>query len=458
MLLPLLLTLTLAQAVDAPWQPAGNRIRTRWAAQVDPAAPRPEYPRPQMVREAWLNLNGLWSYAIRPADESAPGAFEGRILVPFAVESSLSGVGRPVPENHALWYQRTFTVPDGWGGRRILLHFGAVDWDATVWVNGREAGRHRGGYDAFSFDVTDLLQAGENGLRLKVLDPTDRSWQPRGKQVVKPQGIWYTAVTGIWQTVWLEPVSASSITSLRIDPDVDRARVTIRAALRTQADGLTLQVLDADGRPMASGPAAEPVVAPVRSPRLWSPDDPYLYDISVQVVDAAGAVADSVGSYFGLRKISLGRDEQGLTRLMLNNRFVFQVGPLDQGWWPDGLYTAPTDEALRYDVEVTRQMGFNMARKHVKVEPDRWYYWADRLGLLVWQDMPSGDGGVRPGDGEITRRPESAENYRRELTALIEGYRNHPSIVVWVPFNEGWGQFETKLVADQVRQLDPTGW
>jgi len=456
MLLPLLLTLTLTQAADTPWQPAGDRIRTRWAAQVDPAAPLPEYPRPQMTRADWLNLNGLWDYAIEPADRELSRPWDGKILVPYPVESSLSGVGKTVPEKHAVWYQRAFAVPPDWRGKRILLHFGAVDWDATVLLNGQPVGRHTGGYDAFSFDITEQLKDGANTVSLKVTDPTDRSWQPRGKQVVNPKGIWYTAVTGVWQTVWLEPVDDRSIRSLRIEPDIDRAQAVIQASVTAGAELLTIAVLDAAGQEMAVGPATRPLVVPVANAHLWSPDDPYLYDITVQLRSGSGAVVDQVGSYFGMRKTSIGKDEHGLTRLMLNNQFVFQIGPLDQGWWPDGLYTAPTDAALRYDVEITRQMGFNMARKHVKIEPARWYYWADKLGLLVWQDMPSGDGGVRPGEGEITRRPESAANFRRELTAMIDGRRNHPSIVLWVPFNEGWGQFETKAIVGEVKALDPT--
>ena len=450
---PLLLCLALTQATA--WQPAGDRIRTKWAAEVDPAAPLPEYPRPQMVREQWANLNGLWDYAIRPGADAEPQGWDGKILVPFPVESSLSGVGKPVPENHAVWYQRAFAVPQDWRQQRVLLHFGAVDWDATVIVNGQEISRHKGGYDAFTIDVTPQLKDGANTVSLKVIDPTDRSWQPRGKQLVKPNGIWYTAVTGIWQTVWLEPVPLTSIDRLRIDPDVDGSRVVIGADLTGEVAGLKLRVLDGEGRTLAEGPASKALAVPIIEPHLWSPDDPYLYNVSVAVADGE-QIVDQVGTYFGMRKISLGKDDQGLTRILLNDQFVFQVGPLDQGWWPDGLYTAPTDEALKYDIQITRDMGFNMARKHVKVEPDRWYYWADKLGLLVWQDMPSGDGGVRPGDGEITRNPESAENYRHELTRLIAGRRNHPSIVVWVPFNEGWGQFDTKNVVDLVKSLDPT--
>jgi beta-galactosidase/beta-glucuronidase len=286
-------------------------------------------------------------------DTPKPSAWEGKILVPFPIESALSGVMRQVSENQRLWYRRTFKVPESWRGRDVLLQFGAVDWETIVWVNGHEVGRHRGGYDEFGFNITPALNDGaEQEIVVAVWDPTDAGYQPRGKQVRRPGGIWYTPTTGIWQTVWVEPVSRTHVQSVKIAPDIDAGAVD-----------LTVN---------------------------WSPDSPFLYDLVITVKENGNEI-DQIRSYFGMRKISLGKDDKGILRLCLNNKPLFQFGPLDQGFWPDGIYTAPTDEALRYDIEMTRQLGFNMARKHVKIEPQRWYYWADKLGLLVWQDMPSGD-------------------------------------------------------------------
>lgn len=444
----------------ADWAPKRGPLTTPWVEQITPDQVHPEYPRPQMVRSEWKNLNGLWEYAITDAEAEQPADFTGEILVPFPVESALSGVMQPVLPDQRLWYRRSFDVPQAWSGRRILLHFGAVDCEAQVWVNGHSAGIHQGGFDAFSFDVTDYLQpTGPNELVVAVLDPTDTGTQARGKQVLRPGGIMYTAVTGIWQTVWLEPVSPISIESMRIVPDVDRGSVSV--SVQTHSVGATgivnVVVKEADGEIVgrAIGQVGTPVQVALPVARLWSPDTPYLYQVDVDL-RAGGSVQDRVESYFGMRKVALGKDPQGLTRILLNDEFLFQVGPLDQGWWPDGLYTAPSDEALRYDIEVTKQLGFNMLRKHVKVEPARLYYWADRLGLLVWQDMPSGDRGIGPQDPDIQRTAQSAHQYYRELQAMIDGLYNHPSIIMWVPFNEGWGQFDTAKVVDFVKGYDPT--
>jgi len=445
------------------YKPAKGPLMTRWAKDVSADSVHPEYPRPQMVRKDWANLNGLWEYAITAKDAERPDKFDGMILVPFPIESALSGVMKRVGPDKRLWYRRTFELPAAWKGRRVLLHFGAVDWAATVWLNGSKLGEHAGGYDAFSFEVTEALgdkMGGGHELIVSVWDPTDAGPQPRGKQVRKPRGIWYTPTTGIWQTVWLEPVAEVRIRDLRITPDVDSGAVTIALKAGVAADDtkVTVEILDGDavvqtasitsiGDIEKAGMIMSPKLAlKVPNAKLWSPDSPFLYGLRV-TLEQNGRVMDTIGSYFGMRKISVGKDAGGVTRLMLNNRFVFQIGPLDQGFWPDGLYTAPTDEALRYDVEVTKKLGFNMARKHVKVEPARWYYWCDRLGLLVWQDMPSGS-------TERDRR-----QFRRELTRLVEGFYNHPSIVMWVVFNEGWGQkgndpADTKLHVDLVRRLD----
>jgi len=467
---PWLAALTWLAAVPLAraWQPAPGPLMTRWAKDVSPKNAHPEYPRPQMVRQQWQNLSGLWDYAITEKDAPQPTAWDGQILVPFPVESALSGVMKRVSEQERLWYRRTFKVPGSWKGKRVLLHFGAVDWEASVWVNGREIGTHRGGYDAFSFDITDALKAsGDQELVVAVWDPTDAGYQPRGKQVRKPGGIWYTPTSGIWQTVWLEPVAASHIHSLRITPQVDASSVIVQTTARSGAGrSLEFEVEVLDGTKVVqrakigTSSTAGEVVAPrvelkVPNAKLWSPDSPHLYGLRIRLFED-GKKVDVVESYFGLRKIAVAKDAHGINRLFLNNRPLFQFGPLDQGFWPDGLYTAPTDEALRYDIEMTKKLGFNMARKHVKIEPARWYYWCDKLGLLVWQDMPSGDRYISGNQPDITRSPESAANFERELRAMVEGLYNHPCIVMWVPYNEGWGQWDTCRIVDLIKQWDPT--
>jgi len=425
-------------------QAPASRLMTRWAADVDTANPLPEYPRPQMTRPAWQSLNGWWDYALRDSTAPRPDTWDGRVLVPFPVESQLSGVTRMVSEDQRLWYHRTFQASAPEGGR-LLLHFGAVDFDAVVWVNGTRVGEHRGGYDAFTFDITNALAGGgEQELVVAVLDPTDAGEQPRGKQVRRPHSIWYTEVTGIWQTVWLEPVPEVHVTALDIRPDVDSSRVTVRVDVAGTSVGSAVVVKAiADGRTVAAGAGStgRPLTLSIPAAHLWAPGDPFLYDLRVQL-----ATGDSVAGYFGMRKISVASDSTGVLRLFLNNRPLFEYGLLDQGWWPDGLYTAPTDEALRSDIETTLRTGFNMARKHVKVEPARWYYWTDRLGLLVWQDMPSGE----------NRTPPAREEFAAELRRMVDGLRNHPSIVMWVPFNEGWGQHDTERYTTWLKAYDPT--
>src|ERR1017187_2089188 len=447
-----------SQTSAATWQPAAGPLKTRWAKDVSPESALPEYPRPQMVRQDWFNLNGLWDFAITSKDATR-ATFQTQILVPFPVESALSGVMRPVSENDCIWYRRTFEVPAKWKGRRVLLHFGAVDYEAKVWVNGKEIGQHRGGYDAFSFDITDALNpSGPNELIVTACDPTDAGTQPRGKQVRKPNGIWYTSTSGIWQTVWLEPVDAAYITGLKITPDVDNSAVTVHPITTPTLGVCTVEMAISDGRKVvynASVTAGGQFTMPVKKARLWSPEDPHLYSLVVSL-KLGNRTLDKVESYFGMRKISLGKDEKGFTRLLLNNKPYFQFGPLDQGFWPDGLYTAPTDEALRYDIEMTKKLGFNLARKHVKIEPERWYYWCDKLGLLVWQDMPSGDKYIDPKASDITRTPESAQEYEQELTALVRERGNHPCIVMWVPYNEGWGKWDTARIVAMIKKLDPT--
>ncbi len=450
---------------NEPWQPAGDRIRTPWAEKVDQEMPLPEYPRPQMVRKEWQNLNGLWDYALTPVRSYFPASYQGQILVPFPVESSLSGVGKGVGEDQALWYRRLFTLPVTWKEKNILLHFGAADWQADVWINGIKAGGHTGGYTPFTLDITPLLnKKGPQEVLVRVWDPTDRGYQPRGKQVEKPGSIWYTAVTGIWQTVWLEPVPASRIVSLRSIPDVDGGTVSVEAEIHGLQPGDILEASVLDESTIVSRGKAAPgqaILLKVPDAKRWSPGSPFLYRLEVTVA-RNGAQVDKVNSYFGMRKISAKRDENGIVRLQLNNRDYFQFGPLDQGWWPDGLYTAPTDEALAFDIQKTKDFGFNMIRKHVKVEPARWYYHADRLGILVWQDMPSGDRSPQWqtrnyfNGQEFHRTAVSEENFRREWKEIIDLTYSNPSVVVRVPFNEAWGQFKTREIAEWTRNYDPS--
>ena len=443
------------------WAPVGDRIMTVWGENLDPTDVHAEYPRPQMVREQWMNLNGLWEYAITPI-EAVPEKMDGHILVPFAVESALSGVGRSVTENDALWYEREIKMPEDWKGQRILLHFGAVDWKAEVYVDEQFAGQHTGGYAPFSFDVTDLLgEDGRHTLKIKVTDRTDKWYQPRGKQVSDPHGIWYTAVTGIWQTVWMEPVPAAHVNSYHAVADIDAGTLAVSVDAPFQDDVVVEVVLLADGAPVAQAQGRE-VVLPVPDMKLWSPSEPYLYGLEIKLL-RDDAVVDSVTGYAAMRKISYARDEDGHNRMLLNNEPLFQYGLLDQGWWPDGLYTAPSDEALAFDIEKTKEMGFNLIRKHVKVEPARWYWHCDRLGMLVWQDMPSTiygdnkwgnrvyDAGT---DSNITR--EGKDNYYREWGEIIDDFKGFPCIVSWVPFNEAWGQFDTEAVVQFTRAQDPT--
>ncbi|UCF20252.1 MAG: chitobiase/beta-hexosaminidase C-terminal domain-containing protein [Gemmatimonadota bacterium] len=453
-----LVVMLLAACAEPRWEPAEGRLATRWTEDVAPENARPEYPRPLLRRNDWLNLNGLWDYALTPRD-SQPGVYPGRILVPFPIESALSGVADTVGAARRLWYRRDFEPPRAWSGRRVLLHFEAADWETEVWLNGERLGVHRGGYDPFSFDITDALRGGgRQTLTVAVWDPTDAGTQPRGKQVSEPGGIFYTSVTGIWGTVWLEPVPEAAITDYVVAPDVDRERIVVIVETDALGSGDQAEIsIIADGSVIASasGSTGEPIAISIPEPRLWSPEDPFLYDLRIQL-RRAGELLDAVDGYFGLRKISVGPDGDGVPRLLLNDRFVFQSGTLDQGYWPDGLYTAPTEEAMVYDLEMTRAMGFNMLRKHVKVEPRTFYTWCDRLGLLVWQDMPNADIPLEARDSDRATDPEATAQFEAELVRLIETHRNHPSIVMWVPFNEGWGQYDSPRIVDLVRATDPT--
>ena len=463
--LTMLLALALCGSTFAQWKPAGDKIKTSWGEQLDPKNVLPEYPRPIMERNDWKNLNGLWKYAITPKGTPAPAAYQGDILVPFAVESSLSGVGKMINEKEELWYQRTFDVPSNWRGKQILLHFGAVDWKAEVWVNDVKVGEHTGGFTPFYFDITSVLNKGNNDLVVKVWDPSDRGEQPRGKQIANPHGIWYTPVTGIWQTVWLEPVATQYITNLKTTPDIDNNSVKVEvAANTTSADKVEVKVFDGKNL-VAKGAALNGVPVELAMPanaKLWSPDSPFLYNMEVTLYKDGKAI-DQVKSYTAMRKYSIRKGQNGITRLQLNNKDYFQFGPLDQGWWPDGLYTAPTDEALVYDLKKIKDFGYNMVRKHVKVEPARWYTYCDQLGLIVWQDMPNGGRGPAEWqmhkyyDGaDAIRSAKSEANYRKEWKEIIDYLYSYPSIGVWVPFNEAWGQFKTPEIAAWTKEYDPS--
>ncbi|HYQ68716.1 AbfB domain-containing protein [Actinophytocola sp.] len=428
-------------AEAATWQPKAPPLTTPWTSQVSPTNALPDYPRPQLVRTDWQNLNGVWEFTgasninTPPVGQSLP---EG-VLVPYPIESGLSGIQR---HEDYMFYRRTFTVPSTWSGRRVLLNFGAVTWETRVWVNGTQVGTHTGGYDAFSFDITGALRAGANEIIVGAYSPVNGSLFPIGKQRRSPSGIWYTASSGIWQTVWLEPVAANHVTRLDTTPDVPGGVLDL-VVQGTAGQQVRAEVL-AGGTVVgtATGTVGAHLRVPVPSARLWSPSDPYLYDLRVTMG------TDTVTGYFGMR--SLGKAVVGgVMRPLLNGRFVFQLGTLDQGFWPDGIYTAPTDEALRFDLERQKALGFNMVRKHIKVEPARWYYWADRLGLMVWQDMPALDA--------VDDTPAASHaNYESELQRIVNQLKATTSIVQWIPFNEGWGEYDNARIVDLVRSIDST--
>ncbi len=465
-----LLLLTLSSLVSicsySQWCPMEGRIQTKWTEEISINNVLPEYPRPIMERSEWMNLNGLWNYSIIDKGSHLPQKYDGNILVPFAVESSLSGVGKKVGDKKELVYHRSFKLDSKWKGKNVLLHFGAVDWKADVWINDIKVGSHTGGFTPFTFDITYALKVnGNNDIVVKVWDPTDKGFQPRGKQVSNPKGIWYTPVTGIWQTVWLEPVNKTYISDIKITPDIDFNILNVKAITKGANVGTLIDVKVFDsGKLVAAGGSINGEDVQIEMPediKLWSPDSPFLYDINV-CVKKDGKVIDEIKSYAAMRKFSSRRDKNGIVRLELNNKPLFQFGPLDQGWWPDGLYTAPTDEALVYDIKKTKDFGYNMIRKHIKVEPARWYTHCDRLGIIVWQDMPSGDKNPewqnrKYFDGtEVKRSAESEACYRKEWKEIIDCLYSYPCIGTWVPFNEAWGQFKTPEIVEWTKLYDPS--
>ena len=482
----------IAAIASAQWSPVGEEIKTPWASEVNPDNVLPEYPRPQMVRQAWSNLNGLWDYAITDVNAETFTA-EGEILVPFAVESSLSGVGKRITKENTLWYERTFTVPSKWKGKNILLHFGGVDWKSEVFVNGQSVGEHKGGYDPFTYDITPFLKkSGKQTLTVKVFDATDNSMQPRGKQCIVNSAIWCTPVSGIWQTVWMEPVAKTYIADYYPVSDLKKGQIAVDVKTVGAQDGdmVKVQLLEGcvgyDTENPSQTVLAEAVVAdgkaliPVEEVKTWSPDEPYLYGMRISI-ERNGKIIDTIEGYTAMRSIEAKQDSSPnkYKRMALNGECLFQYGPLDQGWWPDGLYTAPTDEALKFDIVKTKEMGYNMIRKHIKVEPARWYYWCDVVGLMVWQDMPSiGDFAgtqLRSRDADVQKAvknrwsmdsifggtecdipQEWKDNYYNEWRNIMTAFRGFQCIVCWVPFNEAWGQFDTPEVVKFTKEFDPT--
>lgn len=446
-------------------------MRSVFTDKVDKDCPLSEYPRPQLVRENWLNLNGEFDYAVLPKTEKWAERFDGKILVPFAIESMLSGVEKPLYPSDRLWYRKRFSIPDAMQGKRILLHFGAVDWQCEVYINHKPAGTHTGGYCAFSFDITDLLENGENELVVCVYDPTDEGFQQRGKQVIETHGFWYTATSGIWQTVWLEAVPDIYIKKLRFLPDIDKAVISVTTELNASADCTLFATVSFQDEVVFSDTISLNTEIPLPNAALWSPETPNLYDIKLEL-QKNGETIDTVTSYFGMRKFHIAKDAFGIVRLFLNNQPYFQRGLLDQGYWPDGGLTPPTDEAMIFDISEMKRLGFNMLRKHIKAEPLRWYYHCDRLGMIVWQDMMSGGkyigdllAGCFPNVGilhikdnkyKAFSRGEEAwrEDYKRELSELVDLLYNTVSLYAWVPFNEAWGQFDALKICDYVRGMD----
>ena len=447
------------------WAPAGDKIKTKWGKNLNSKKVWQEYPRPQLERKDWLNLNGLWSYSIRYTDDLKPEKHDGKILVPFSVESSLSGVMKPLSENQILWYEKEFEIPKDWKNKTILLHFGAVDWKCELFINDYSIGEHSGGYTPFYFDITDKLKNGKNIITLKVYDPTDRSYQPRGKQILSPGSIWYTPVSGIWQTVWLEPVKVHYFEKIEINNNYDDKIVRLKFKINSDIKLPVNYTLKYNNTIIgqAKGKTNEDISIniPDEDFHPWSPYEPNLYTINAELYSELNYMYDSVSSYTTIRKIEKRKDSSGYFRIFLNNKPFFNMGTLDQGYWPDGLYTPPSEEAMIYDIQKLKDLGFNTIRKHIKVEPFRYYYQCDKIGMLLWQDMPSGDLGGNDwdpyhidGGTDKSRSQESKDNYYKEWEEIIDNLKFFQCIIVWIPFNEAWGQFETEKVVEFTQEKD----
>ena len=465
------------EPTDEPWdwQPVGDKIKTKWGLNLDPEKVWEEYPRPQLERKDWMNLNGVWKYSIRNPDELDPEEHDGHILVPFPIESSLSGVMKDLSPTQVLYYEKTVTIPEEWQGKNILLNFGAVDWKCEVFINKRKVGEHTGGYTYFYFDITSYLKTGRNKITLRVTDITDsvdESWgkyQPVGKQTLTPNSIWYTPASGIWQPVWLEPVSSHYIEKLSINNDYDSQQIRVTF---TVADNLKLPIeisvkfgdkIVAEG----SGKSNEQIAINVSNNfKPWSPTEPNLYIINAQLKTDGGELLDSITSYTAIRKVESKQDSNGKLRIFLNDKPIFNLGPLDQGYWPDGIYTPPSEEAMIFDIQTMKGLGFNTLRKHAKTECFRWYYQCDKLGMLVWQDMPSGnvDGSGKwddtnmNGGSDFVRTQGSKDNYYKEWGEIIENLKFFQCIIIWTPFNEAWGQFETEATVTFTQGKDSFWW
>ena len=448
------------------WSPAGDKIKTKWGKELDPKNVWPEYPRPQLERKDWLNLNGPWSYSIREPDYLKPEKHDGKILIPFSLESSLSGVMKSLTDKQVIWYEKEFEFPEEWNGKKILLHFGAVDWKCTLYVNEAKIGEHSGGYSPFYFDITNRIKEGINKIVLQVYDPTNRGEQPIGKQTLSPGSIWYTPISGIWQTVWLEPVNENYITKLEINNDYDNKEIKITFKLNSE-EKLPLDVkleFNENEIQTIQGNSNEEITIKISDEDFhpWSPSEPNLYNIKAELLSKEGKVIDSLVSYTTIRKIEQRKDLSGNFRIFLNNKPIFNMGTLDQGYWPDGLYTPPSEEAMIYDIQKLKDLGFNTIRKHIKVEPWRYYYQCDKIGMMLWQDMPSGDLGgnkwepdVLNGGTDVERSQESKNTYYKEWEEIIDHLKFFQCIIIWVPFNEAWGQFETEKTVEFTKEKDP---
>lgn len=457
-----------------------SHIKTIFYDKVDRTCPLNEYPRPQFQRDFWVNLNGEFDYAVTGDVSDFPSEYDGKILVPFAIESALSGVERTFMPDEILWYRKKFTLSDEFKGKNTIINFDAVDWQCKVYVNSQLAGEHTGGYNAFSFDITSFVNEGENELVVRVYDPTDTGWQQRGKQAIKSHGFWYTGTSGIWQTVWLEAVDKTRIEKVKLLPDIDKGIINVRTTVTGDENcTLTAKIFDGENEVVSAVISADSDIS-VPDFKLWSPEEPNLYDMVLEL-SVDGVITDTVKTYFGMRKFSMGKDSKGFVRLCLNNKPYFHNGLLDQGYWCDGGMTPPTDEAMIYDIQKMKDLGFNMLRKHIKTEPARWYYHCDRLGMLVWQDMISGGkalnnffAGVIPifqgafipvaafslKDNKYSLfnrdKKEWRDFFESEMFEMMDQLYNCVSIATWVPFNEGWGQFDAARIGNAVKAFDPS--
>lgn len=451
-----------------------STLKTRWTDSVDFDCPLSEYPRPQLVRNDWQCLNGKFDFTITGKTDDIPESFDSEIIVPFAPETLLSGVEKTIEPDNYIWYRKKFTLDECFSGKRAILHFEAVDWRCTVFINGKTVGGHQGGYIPFSFDITEHLTDGENELIVCAFDPTETGWQDRGKQVRKSTGFWYTATSGIWQTVWLEPVSEVYVKNVKITPNIDTSSVRVQTEFDSESDAQIRAIIKKGDEIVFAGKIERDEEIKLRDIELWSPESPFLYDIVIALCDSEENIIDAVSSYFGMRKFSIGYDDKAVPRLFLNNRPYFQTGLLDQGYWPDGGMTPPCDEAMIFDIKAMKELGFNMLRKHIKIEPRRWYYHCDKLGMIVWQDMVCGAKkidtllvGVLPNmfirsikDDKYkwfgVDSTECREEHEKAVFETIDLLYNFTSIGCWVPFNEAWGQFDAKRIGEAVKKYDPT--